>query len=184
MATSTSQDPSTTLLDWSCYSGGFKREPSITNNKLSSLHLTELLLASSLNQMERILLPSQWAVSLPNFKQFNSSFLLKKWDLFSHAVRCVLSSLSSLFMYCFARSFYSQTVGPHKEQSQPHTAVQIINLLIWVSLSVSTVETPWIKTAMYSFKNRKWSCRRYVDNWHPVIISGAVKIYWNIQKSY
>ncbi len=76
------------------------------------------------------------------------------------------------------------TVGPHKEQSQPHTAVQIINLLIWVSLTVSTVETPWIKTAMYSFKNSKWSCQYYVDNWHPVIISGAVKIYWNIQKSY
>lgn len=113
-ATSTLQDPLTTLSGWPCYPGGFKLEQSIKNNKLSSLHLTELLLASSLNQMERILLQSQSAASLPNFKQFNSSFLLEnsgisfptQWDVSCPAS---VSLRSSLCMYGFPRSFYSQT---------------------------------------------------------------------------
>lgn len=90
MATSTLQDPLMTLSGWSCYPGGFKLEPSIKNNKLSSLHLTELLLASSLNQMERILLQSQSAVSLPNFKQFNSyhSSWRRVWFLFPRSEMC------------------------------------------------------------------------------------------------
>jgi len=104
MATSTLQDQLTTLSGWPCYPGGFKLESSIKNNKLSSLHLTELLLASSLNQMERILSQSQSAASLPNFKQLNSSFLLEnsgisfptQWDVSCPAS---VSLRSSLFIY-------------------------------------------------------------------------------------
>lgn len=151
MATSTLQDPLTTLSGWSCYPGGFKLEPSIKNNKLSSLHLTELLLASSLNQMERILLQSQSAVSLPNFKQFNSyhSSWRRVWFLFPRSEMCPvqLPFLYGLVCSCTVspghftvkqlKSCQCQPTQKAKPWLLPYTQVQLIDLLIWVVMALA-----------------------------------------------